>query len=83
MGNDATGRNVRRADGDGDLARSSGAVLGQERERETGWGIEMNGYGGVRTPHIPLLTPTCSRGHGSTAGHRGSTARAEVPLAAW
>ena len=34
VGNDPTGRNARRADGDGDPARSSGAVLGQERERD-------------------------------------------------
>ena len=33
VGNDPTGRNARRAAGDGDPARSSGVVLGQERER--------------------------------------------------
>ena len=38
LGNDPTGRNARKAAGDGDPARFSGAVLGQERERETGWG---------------------------------------------
>ena len=58
VGNDPTGRNARRAAGDGDPARSSGAVLGQERETE--WGKEMNGYGGVGTPPAPLLTPTRS-----------------------
>ena len=61
MGNDATSRNARKAAGDGDSARSSGTVLGQERERETEWGKEMNGYGGVGTPPAPLLTPTRSQ----------------------
>ena len=51
MGIDPTGRNARRAAGDGDPARSSGAVLGQERERERRRGEkELNGYGGVGTP---------------------------------
>ena len=35
VGNDPTGRNPRRVAGDGDPARVSGVVLGQERERET------------------------------------------------
>jgi len=48
VGNDRTDRNPRRAVEDGDPARASGAILRQERE--TGWGKEMNGYGGVRTP---------------------------------
>ena len=48
MGNDPTGRNARRAAGDRDPARSSDVVLGQERD--TKWGKEMNGYGGVETP---------------------------------
>ena len=34
VGNDPTGRNARRAAGDGDPARSSSAVLGQERQRD-------------------------------------------------
>ena len=34
MGIDPTGRNARRVAGDGDPARSSGGVLGQERERD-------------------------------------------------
>ena len=55
MGNDPTGRNARRVAGDGDPARSSGAVVGQERERQHGE-KELNGYGGVRTP-LPALNP--------------------------
>ena len=46
VGNDPTGRNPRRAAGDGDPARTSGAVL--ERERRSG--ERDDGYGGVRTP---------------------------------
>ena len=34
VGNDPTGRNARRAARDGDPGRVSGAVLGQERERD-------------------------------------------------
>ena len=34
VGNDPTGQNPRRAAGDGDPAKASGAVLGQERERD-------------------------------------------------
>ena len=34
VGIDPTSRNTRREAGDGDPARSSGAVLGQKRERE-------------------------------------------------
>ena len=49
MGNDPTGQNARRADGDGDPTRFSGAVLGQERERRRGEN-ELNRYGGVGTP---------------------------------
>ena len=49
VGNDPTGRNPRRAAGDGDPARFSDAVLGQERERRHGK-KELNGYGGVGTP---------------------------------
>ena len=49
VGNDPTGRNPRRAAGDGDPERTSGAVLEQERERD-GVGRETNGYGEVRTP---------------------------------
>ena len=49
VGNDPTGRNARRAAGDGDPARFSGAVLVQERERRRGE-KELNGYGGVGTP---------------------------------
>ena len=41
MGNDPTGWNLRRAAGDGDPARLSGAVLEQERERQ--WGGEVEG----------------------------------------
>ena len=48
VGNDPTGRNARRVAGGGDPARSSGGVL--ERERETAWGLGVNGYGGVGTP---------------------------------
>ena len=48
MGNDPIGQNVRRAAGDENPARFSGAVLGQERE--TAWGKELNGFGGVGTP---------------------------------
>ena len=36
VGNDPTGRNPRRAAGDGDPARTSGAVLERERERRSG-----------------------------------------------
>ena len=56
VGSDPTGRNPRRAAGDGDPARVSGTVLGQERERErerereTAWGERVNVYGGVGTP---------------------------------
>ena len=55
VGNDPTGRNARRAAGDGDPSRFSGAVLGQERERRCGE-KELNGYGGVETP-LPALNP--------------------------
>ena len=50
VGNDPTGRNPRRVAGDGDPARASGAVLEQEREKET-WGKrEVNGYGELELP---------------------------------
>ena len=49
MGNDPTGQNARRVARDGDPARSSDAVLGQERERRSGEN-KMNGYGAVGTP---------------------------------
>ena len=78
MGIDPTGRNARRAAGDGDPARSSGAVLGQERERDDVRGRDEWVWGSWNSP-CPLLTPTRSRRRGSTAGHRGSTAWAEVP----
>ena len=46
VGNDPTGRNPRRVAGDGDPARTSGAVLERERERDVGretnewvWGV--------------------------------------------
>ena len=46
VGSDPTSRNPRRVDGDGDPARTSGAVLEQERERDVGretsewvWGV--------------------------------------------
>ena len=38
VGNDPTGRNPKRAAGDGDPARDSGPVLEQGRERGTKWG---------------------------------------------
>ena len=77
VGNDPTGRNPRRAARDGDPARVSGAVLGQERERHRGEKSKWV-WGSWNSP-CPLLTPTRSQLCGSTAGHRGSTARAEVP----
>ena len=50
VGNDPTGRNPRRVAGDGDPARTSGAVLEQERET---WGErQVNGYGELEL-HLP------------------------------
>ena len=49
MGIDPIDRNANRAAGDEDPARSSGAVLGQERERQSGE-TGLNGYGEVGTP---------------------------------
>ena len=78
VGNDPTGRNPRRVAGDGDLARVSGVVLERERERERPRGEKRtNGYGELELP-LPILIPTRSNRRGSTAYHRGSTARAEV-----
>ena len=82
MGIDSTGRNARRAAGDGDPARSSGAVLGQERERERDEvGKRDEWVWGSWNSPCSLLTPTRSRLRGSTAGHCDSTAQAEVPHA--
>ena len=49
VGIDPTSRNARRAARDRDPARSSGVILGQERERRSGE-TELNGYGAVGTP---------------------------------
>ena len=78
MGNDPIGRNHGRAAGGGDPATNTGCVLehgrgGDDVERE-----DTNGYGELELP-LPVLIPTRSNRCGSTADHRGSTARAEVP----
>ena len=78
VGINPTGWNARRVAGDGDPARSSGAVLGQEREREAVRGRDEWVWGSWNSP-CPVLTPRHLRHHGSTTVHRGSTARAEVP----
>ena len=56
VGNDPTGRNPRRAAGDGDLARASGAVLERERGRETNWGERRMGMGELELP-LPVFNP--------------------------
>ena len=48
VGNDPTDRNPRRVAGDRDPARTSGAVL--EQERETWGGRRVNGYGELELP---------------------------------
>ena len=53
-GDDPTGRNLRRAAGDGDPARASGAVL--ERETETKWGERRMGMGELELP-LPVFNP--------------------------
>ena len=78
VGNDPTGRNHGRAAGGGDPATNAGSV--REHERGTGY-EERKGRMGMGELELPLpdLIPASPNRHGSTAGHRGSTARAEVP----
>ena len=78
MGNDPTGRNHGRAAGEGDPATNVGSVCEHGRGRDDVEREDMNGYGELELP-LPVLIPTCSNRRGSTAYHRGSTARAEVP----
>ena len=78
VGNDPTGRNHGRAAGGGDPATNAGSVLEHERGRDCVERKRTNGYGELELP-LPGLIPTRSNRRGSTAGHRGSTARAEVP----
>ena len=85
VGNDPTGRNHGRAAGGGDPSTNAGSVLERGREggdvegEETTWRERTaNGYGELELP-LPVLIPTRSNRRGSTAYHRGSTARAKVP----
>ena len=71
VGNDPTRRNASIAVGDGDPARFSDAVLGQEREKRHARRSESV-WGSWNSP-CPLLTPTCSRQRGTTACHCSST----------
>ena len=79
MGNDPTGRNPRRAAGDGDPARTSGAVLERERERETKWGERRMGMGELELP-LPVFNPPSALDH-TVVPHVTAVVppRAEVP----
>ena len=62
-----------------EIRRRTPAPFLSEGEKETTWERTANGYGELKLP-LPILIPTRSNRRGSTAYHRGSTARAEVPL---
>ena len=78
VGNDPTGRNHGRAAGGGDPATNAGSVLERGREGGDVEREDSEWVWGVKLP-LPVLIPTRSNRRGSTAYHRGSTARAEVP----
>ena len=62
-----------------EIRRRTPAPFLSEGEKETTWRERTaNGYGELKLP-LPVLIPTRSNQRGSTAYHRGSTARAEVP----
>ena len=62
-----------------EIRRRTPAPFLSEGEKETTWRERTaNGYGELELP-LPVLIPTRSNRRGSTAGHRGSTAWAEVP----
>ena len=61
-----------------EIRRRTPAPFLSEGEKETTWRERTtNGYGELELP-VPVLIPTRSNWRGSTAYHRGSTARAEV-----
>ena len=62
-----------------EIRRRTPAPFLSEGEKETTWRERTtDGYGELELP-LPVLIPTRSNRRGSTVGHRGSTARAEVP----
>ena len=62
-----------------EIRRRTPAPFLSEGEKEATWRERTaNGYGELKLP-LPVLIPTRSNRRGSTAYHRGSTARAEVP----
>ena len=62
-----------------EIRRRTPAPFLNEGEKEAcGEREDTNGYGELELP-LPVLIPTRSKRRGSTADHRGSTARAEVP----